>query len=64
MWIGDETKENGEYRSGWDYSIYTSDSYELGVGGQLRFQQYYHTESSTYPYDGGRNSWNMARFYW
>ena len=32
MWIGDESKENGEYRSGWDYSIYTSDSYSLGVG--------------------------------
>ncbi len=53
MWIGDETKENGEYRSGWDYSIYTSDSYSLGIGGQLRFQHYYDTESSTYPYDGG-----------
>ncbi len=53
MWIGDETKENGEYHSGWDYSIYTSDSYELGIGGQLRFQQYYDTESATYPYDGG-----------
>ena len=53
MWIGDESKENGEYHSGWDYSIYTSDSFSLGVGGQLRFQHYYDTESATYPYDGG-----------
>ena len=37
MWIGDETKENGEYRNNWDYSIYTSNSYELGIGGQLTF---------------------------
>ena len=53
MWIGDETKENGEYRSNWDYSIYTAESYSLGIGGQLSFQHYYDTESSTYPYDGG-----------
>tara|TARA_B100000579_G_scaffold185022_1_gene150810 strand:+ start:1 stop:6612 length:6612 start_codon:yes stop_codon:yes gene_type:complete len=53
MWIGDETKGNGEYRNNWDYSIYTSDSYELGIGGQLTFQHYYDTDSSTYPYDGG-----------
>ena len=53
MWIGDETKGNGEYRNNWDYSIYTSNSYELGIGGQLTFQHYYDTDSSTYPYDGG-----------
>ena len=26
---------------------------DRGIGGQLRFQHYYDTESSTYPYDGG-----------
>jgi len=53
MWIGDESKGNGEYESGWDYSIYTSSEYGLSTGGQLKFQHYYSTESSTYPYDGG-----------
>ena len=53
MWIGDETKENGEYRNNWDYSIYTSNSYELGLGGQLTFQHYYDTESASVAYDGG-----------
>ena len=53
MWIGDESKNNGEYRNGWDYSIYTSDSYELSLGGQLSFYHYYDTDSPTTPYDGG-----------
>ena len=60
MWIGDESKNNGEYESGWDYSIYTSSEYGLSTndsedwtGGELKFQHYYSTESSTYPYDGG-----------
>jgi len=53
MWIGDESKNNGEYHNGWDYSIYTSESYGLGVGGELNFQHYYDTESATYAYDGG-----------
>ena len=51
MWIGDESKNNGEYRNGWDYSIYTSESYQ-GVQ-ELSFMHYYDTESSTYAYDGG-----------
>ncbi|MDE0742102.1 MAG: immune inhibitor A, partial [Candidatus Poseidoniia archaeon] len=50
---GDESKSDGEYESGWDYSIYTSSEYGLSAGGQLKFQHYYSTESSTYPYDGG-----------
>ena len=56
MWIGDESKSNGEYRSGWDYSIYTAESYHIDEvlgGGNLSFQHYYDTESSTYAYDGG-----------
>jgi len=53
MWIGDETKNNGEYDSGWDHSIYTSESYQIQAGGQLTFQHYYDTESANYPYDGG-----------
>ena len=56
MWIGDESKNNGEYRSGWDYSIYTAESYHIDEvlgGGNLSFQHYYDTESSTYAYDGG-----------
>ena len=56
LWIGDENKENGEYRNGWDYSIYTADSYTLGNDPTLSFQTYYDSESlsgSTYAYDGG-----------
>jgi len=53
MWIGDESKEEGEYGSGWDYSIYTSEGYSLGNGAQLSFQHYYDTESESYAYDGG-----------
>ena len=56
MWIGDESKNNGEYQSGWDYSIYTAESYHIDEvlgGGNLSFQHYYDTESSTYAYDGG-----------
>ena len=51
MWIGDESKNNGEYHNNWDYSIYTSEAYELSVGGQLSFYHYYDTETG--PYDGG-----------
>ena len=53
MWIGDESKENGEYGSGWDYSVYTSEEYTLGNNPQLTFQHYYDTESESYAYDGG-----------
>ena len=53
MWIGDESKGNGEYSSGWDYSIHTVESYTLGNGPQLSFQHYYDTESASYAYDGG-----------
>ena len=53
MWIGDPSKGNGEYHSNWDQSIYTTESYSIQTGGQLRFQHYYDTESSSYPYDGG-----------
>ena len=53
MWIGDESKGDGEYSSGWDYSIYTSEAYTLGNGAQLSFQHYYDTESESYAYDGG-----------
>ena len=50
MWIGNEAKNSGEYESGWDYSIYTSQSYSLGIGGQLSFNHWYSTE---YSWDGG-----------
>ena len=53
MWIGDASKNDGEYQNGWDQSIYTVDSYTIQTGGQLRFQHYYDTESASYPYDGG-----------
>ena len=53
MWIGDESKEDGEYGSGWDYSVYTSEEYTLGNNAQLAFQHYYDTESESYAYDGG-----------
>ncbi len=53
MWIGDESKEDGEYGSGWDYSVYTSEAYTLGNNAQLTFQHYYDTESESYAYDGG-----------
>jgi len=53
MWIGDESKEDGEYESGWDYSVYTSEAYTLGNSAQLAFQHYYDTESESYAYDGG-----------
>ena len=53
MWIGDESKGDGEYGNGWDYSIYTSNEYSLGNGPQLSFQHYYDTESENYAYDGG-----------
>ena len=53
MWIGDESKGDGEYGNGWDYSIYTSAEFNLGNGPQLSFQHYYDTESESYAYDGG-----------
>ena len=53
MWIGDESKSDGEYRNGWDYSIYTSEVYGLNADGELTFWHYYDTESANYPYDGG-----------
>ena len=45
MWIGDASKNDGEYQSGWDQSIYTTESYTIQTNGQLRFQHYYDTES-------------------
>lgn len=53
MWIGDESKGDGEYKNGWDYSIYTAEQFTLGNGAQLSFQHYYDTESESYAYDGG-----------
>ena len=53
MWIGDESKGDGEYGNGWDYSVYTSDEFTLGNSPQLSFQHYYDTESESYAYDGG-----------
>jgi len=53
MWVGDESKGDGEYGNGWDYSIYTSEEFSLGNGAQLSFQHYYDTESESYAYDGG-----------
>ncbi|MEC8446442.1 MAG: CARDB domain-containing protein [Candidatus Thermoplasmatota archaeon] len=53
MWIGDESKGDGEYKNGWDYSVYTANQFTLGNGAQLTFQHYYDTESESYAYDGG-----------
>ena len=53
MWIGDESKGDGEYGNGWDYSIYTSAEFNLGNSPQLSFQHYYDTESESFAYDGG-----------
>ena len=53
MWIGDKDKNDGEYQSGWDYSIYTSESYSLNNNEELSFYHYYDTESETAGYDGG-----------
>tara|TARA_B110000116_G_scaffold40566_1_gene32953 strand:- start:983 stop:3889 length:2907 start_codon:yes stop_codon:yes gene_type:complete len=53
MWIGDKDKNDGEYQSGWDYSIYTSESYSLNDNEELSFYHYYDTESETAGYDGG-----------
>ena len=53
MWIGDESKGDGEYKNGWDYSVYTAEQFTLGNGAQLSFQHYYDTESESYAYDGG-----------
>ncbi len=50
LWIGDETKGNGEYRDNWDYSVYTADEISLGGDGELVIQHWYSTETS---WDGG-----------
>ena len=50
MWIGNDSKSTGEYDNNWDYSVFTTDSFALGDGGLLSFQNWYETESD---YDGG-----------
>ncbi|MEC7713092.1 MAG: CARDB domain-containing protein, partial [Candidatus Thermoplasmatota archaeon] len=50
MWVGDESKGDGEYDNNWDFSVYTSEEVELGSNSQLSVDIWYSTEFS---WDGG-----------
>ena len=51
MWVGDESKGDGEYDNNWDFSVYTSEEIELGqTNPQMSVDLWYSTEFS---WDGG-----------
>ena len=50
MWVGDESKGDGEYESNWDFSLYTANNHTLGTNPTMSVEIWYHTE---YSWDGG-----------
>ena len=51
MWVGDESKGDGEYDNNWDFSVYTSEEITLGqTNPQMSVDIWYSTEFS---WDGG-----------
>ena len=51
MWVGDESKGDGEYDNNWDFSVYTSEEISLGqTNPQMSVDIWYSTEFS---WDGG-----------
>ena len=50
MWVGDESKGDGEYDNDWDFSLYTANEHSLGTNPTLAVEIWYHTEFS---WDGG-----------
>ena len=50
MWVGDESKGDGEYDNNWDFSLYSADNISLGTNPQMSVNIWYSTEFS---WDGG-----------
>ena len=50
MWVGDESKGDGEYDNNWDFSLYTAQNISLGTNPTMTVNLWYSVENS---WDGG-----------